>query len=98
MSKALEDISAERKRHIKEEGWTFDHDDQHAKGELAAAASCYSLPPQQRSAYWSNSVPRYWPWHHSWWKPGDRRRELVKAGALILAEIERLDRASAKLT
>lgn len=27
-----------------------------------------------------------------WWKPKDRRRNLVKAGALIVAEIERLDR------
>jgi hypothetical protein len=29
-----------------------------------------------------------------WWKPTNRRRDLVKAGALILAEIERLDRAA----
>lgn len=38
--------------------------------------------------------PRCWPWHIDWWKPSDPRRNLVKAGALILAEIERLDRAS----
>lgn len=36
-----------------------------------------------------------WPWDESWWKPTNRRRDLVKAGALILAEIERLDRAEA---
>lgn len=29
-----------------------------------------------------------------WWKPKSCRRELVKAGAPILAEIERLDRVS----
>lgn len=34
--------------------------------------------------------PRGWDWH--WWKPTDRRRDLIKAGALIVAEIERLDR------
>ncbi len=42
-------------------------------------------------------VPVPWPasWHPRWWKPtGDRRRDLVKAGALIVAEIERLDRAA----
>lgn len=33
-----------------------------------------------------------WPWDRKWWKPTSRRRDLVKAGALILAEIERLDR------
>jgi hypothetical protein len=27
-----------------------------------------------------------------WWKPKDRRRDLVRAAALIIAEIERLDR------
>lgn len=42
-------------------------------------------------------VPTIWPrtWHPSWWKPAtDRRRDLVRAGALIIAEIERLDRAA----
>ena len=33
-----------------------------------------------------------WPWHWVWWKPKDRRRDLVRAAALIIAEIERLDR------
>lgn len=35
-----------------------------------------------------------WPWDWEWWKPKDRRHDLVRAGALILAEIERLDRAA----
>ena len=29
------------------------------------------------------------------WQPTTSRRDLVKAGALVLAEIERLDRAAA---
>lgn len=34
-----------------------------------------------------------WPWHSSWWKPSDDPiRNLVKAGALIAAEIDRLQR------
>lgn len=36
-----------------------------------------------------------WPWDTNWWKPKGQRRNLVKAGALIVAEIERLDRAEA---
>lgn len=36
-----------------------------------------------------------WPWDREWWKPSGQRRNLVKAGALILAEIERIDRAAA---
>jgi len=37
-------------------------------------------------------VPPEWPaaWHPSWWKPTDRITNLVKAGALIAAEIDRL--------
>ncbi|MGX1748000.1 hypothetical protein ACWID1_16090, partial [Brevundimonas sp. NPDC055320] len=47
---------------------------------------------------WKNrqiQVPASWPssWDAEWWKPSDTRRDLVKAGALIIAEIERLDRA-----
>lgn len=34
-----------------------------------------------------------WPWPIEWWKPTNPRRDLVKAAALIVAEIERLDRA-----
>ena len=39
------------------------------------------------------TIGELWPWLSSWWKPSTNRRDLVKAGALILAEIERLDRA-----
>lgn len=37
---------------------------------------------------------RFWPWEWSWFKLKDRRRDLIRAGALIVAEIERLDRAA----
>lgn len=42
-----------------------------------------------------------WPWSPAWWKPdldapGWRRRCLVKAGALIIAAIEKLDRQAAR--
>lgn len=41
-----------------------------------------------------SQLRQLWPWDWCWWKPTDRRRDLVKAGALIIAEIERLDRAA----
>lgn len=39
-------------------------------------------------------LPALWPWDAEWWKPcpEDRIRELIKAGALIAAEIDRLQR------
>ena len=85
-AQAWRDVQAERQRQISAEGWTPEHDDAHTKRELAAAATCYaSVYPLAAS---------YWPWDLEWWKPTDHRRNLVKAGALILAEIERLDRAA----
>ena len=90
MSKALEDIAAERQRQISAEGWTPEHDDEHDDGELAMAAACYA-----EASVFGNAMeqcPSSWPWSPEWWKPSDPRRNLVKAGALIVAEIERLDR------
>jgi hypothetical protein len=39
-----------------------------------------------------------WGWKPAWLKKTDRRRDLVKAAALIIAEIERLDRAALAAT
>ena len=89
-SQAVLDVAAERRRQIEAEGWTPEHDDEHGAGEMAAAAACYAL----NAAGCGCEVARNWPWDRSWWKPSTARRDLVKAGALILAEIERLDRAA----
>lgn len=92
---ALEDIRTERLRQVVSEGWSPEHDDSHDTGEIADAAACYAMTDMNRERpFRANEPPQWWPWEARWWKPGDRRRELVKAGALILAEIERLDRAA----
>lgn len=88
---AIEDIAAERQRQIEVEGWTPEHDDEHGNEELAHAAACYALGTREVGTNPDN-LTYIWPWHADWWKPSDRRRQLVKAGALIAAEIERLDR------
>lgn len=89
---ALEDIAAERQRQIAAEGWTPEHDDKHVNGELAGAAVCYALTAVK---HWGalGATKQFWPWSPDWWKPNYNRRDLVKAAALIVAEIERLDRA-----
>lgn len=90
-SRATDDVLAERKRQVDAEGWTLAHDDQHDNGEMAAAAVCYAFTAVRSPHEIQN---RIWPWASDWWRPSDSRRNLVKAGALILAEIERLDRLS----
>lgn len=110
-NRALMDIFAERQRQVSVEGWTPDHDDDaHDSGDLAAAASAYALaacdrlnPYSQGDGGFDASLngglhdehPPMWP--DEWpWKPASPRRMLEKAGALILAEIERIDRKEAR--
>lgn len=92
MTKAAEDVLAERRRQIEREGWTPEHDDEHVSGEMALAASCYAVVGLTDAS--PTEVPAWWPrqWDSSWWRPRDNRRNLVRAAALLLAEIERLDR------
>lgn len=99
-SRGVAAIATERLRQIEVEGWTPEHDDElHGKGGLAEAAAAYALhaalTDAERAAK-GRKLPKFWPWHDSWWKPKDRRRDLERAGALIVAEIERLDRLAAK--
>jgi hypothetical protein len=90
LTNAARDVLAERVRQVEVEWWAPEHDDLHIDGELAEAAAAYA----SEAAHSWGGVPGGWPWAAKWWKPGTPRRNLVKAGALILAEIERLDRAS----
>ncbi len=92
LSNAVQSVIAERQRHQSVEGWTPEHDDEHCNGELAMAAVCYIN--ETGTVNRNGGKPWGWPWDASWWKPNARRRNLVKAGALILAEIERIDRAA----
>lgn len=94
MTEAEYDVFSERRRQIKEEGWSPAHDDRYVHGQLAEAAACYAIASRHPEGpdIPLHHLPANWPWDESWWKPTDRRRMLVKAGALILAEIERLDR------
>lgn len=89
---AILDVIAERQRQQSVEGWTPEHDDEHCNGELAMAAVCYIN--ETGTVNRNGGKPWGWPWDASWWKPKGRRRNLVKSGALILAEIERIDRAA----
>lgn len=97
--KAMSDVLAERERQILVEGWSPTHDDAHKRGEMAGAAACYCLhgvkiPNDFLRRRTEEYVKELWPWAISWWKPKDRRSDLVRAAALIIAEIERLDRSA----
>ena len=108
---AARDVLTERRRQVESNGYTLTHDDEYTCGELAIAAVSYACQAlvavrliengghtagEVDAAVRSCSPPAAWPFLAEQWEPVSRRQSLVKAGALILAEIERLDRAEGR--
>lgn len=104
MKTGAELIAEERARQVNVEGWTTKHDDQHDLGELTEAALCYGTVAGAEirgscaeewpvGMFQANGCLVDWPWDEKWYKPSDDPiRNLVKAGALFAAEIDRLQR------
>lgn len=80
-------ITVERLRQTEMKGWRSERDDQYCSGQLVDAAICYALHVSDPAM-----IPSIWPWDDVHWKPRTRREDLIRAGALIAAEIDRLDR------
>ena len=93
MKTGTELIAEERQRQVSAEGWTPEHDDTHQKGELIDAGLSYLLAAINTNNTVMQNPPREWPWERGCWKPSpDPVRNLVKAGALLAAEIDRRQR------
>jgi hypothetical protein len=90
-------------RQVNAEGWTAEHDDAHGSGSLATAAAAYC---ESANRYMSDGsffdrefvLDELWPvaWDEKWFKPKTPIRDLVRAGALIAAEIDGRLRAGEK--
>jgi hypothetical protein len=96
MKDALAMIVNERLRQIAYEGYTSAHDDEHTEGQLALLASAYALSSRGHSHRESGiyQVVRQGVKALEWdFKPTDPISDLTRAGALILAELERRLRA-----
>lgn len=95
---AVDLIAQERQRQVEVEGYNAEHDDDygHWDGEMAHAAAAYALGGGRITNIGGDRVIDIWP--TTWDQEGDtikskpRIRQLVIAGALIVAEIERLQR------
>ena len=85
----MNEIIAERKRQIEVEGFDAEHDDFHDTEALINAALCYHDHALGRAVYDEFGVPVSWPWDASWWKPKAPRRDLIRSGALCLADQDR---------
>lgn len=95
-SDAVLDIAEERARQMQVEGWTPEHDDQLNQFQLTTLAGHYvehaRVTDETRRRRERRGPTALHASALKWFKPTDRRRDLVKAAALIVAEIERLDR------
>lgn len=88
-------IDLERVRQRVTEGYTLRHDDEHKDSELLHAALIYLHHGTDFAAKIDETGrPEGWPWDAADFKPKDRKSNLVRAGALMLAERERLFRAN----
>jgi|WetSurMetagenome_2_1015567.scaffolds.fasta_scaffold02367_3 hypothetical protein len=93
MKTGVELIAEERKRQIEQEGYTKEHDNSLSVRDLALAGATYALPEKERRYTYVSTSPLTWTFEDMYWKPcpNDRKRELVKAGALIAAAIDRME-------
>ncbi len=105
LCQAARDVLEERARQTSAEGYAPEHDDEHWAGDLVRAAVSYAWPtypstygdPDKEDGHQPYKwCPQLWPWDQSDWKPRGKRRNLVRAAALLIADIERLDRAAAR--
>jgi len=88
-------IKAERERQRRIEGWSDEHDATHTNAELSEAAASYLTTAicQVRGNPVATARDAEWPFEPEAWNPSeDPIRNLVKAGALIAAEIDRLSK------
>lgn len=92
-----EQIEYERRRQTTEEGWSIEHDDEHVEGELYDAGVHYLVHGMSSlvGAIPARPDEPRWPFGAEWWKPQTPIRDLVRAGALLLAEADRLKRITA---
>ena len=71
------------------EGYLAKHDETHVNQEMLKAAMCYlqhAIDPNDEKVAGKN--PDAWPWASDAWKPKDRQKDLIRAGALIAAELD----------
>ncbi len=101
---AWRDVLTERGKQIHDKGYTPEHDDAHASGEILFGAISNALivsagyyHPDNYGQSVIKTALKYWPWdvgEPDLAKPP--RAHLVQAVAMLVAEIERIDRAAAE--
>ncbi|OLP44130.1 hypothetical protein [Rhizobium oryziradicis] len=99
LSRAFLDVLDERVRQVNVKGHTPERDDHYPRGELALAEAAYA-GRAAGVAMSSTTVCSYalylYPWAMSGFHQKNYRSDMVRAAALIIADIEAFDRAEAR--
>ncbi|CCH54463.1 hypothetical protein BN8_03635 [Fibrisoma limi BUZ 3] len=103
MKTGIELIAKEREEHTTKHEWTPEHDDQQDQSQLATAAVAVLLMDTHVDIWVGSGETAFsvWPWKEidPWFiniQKKSRIDQLAVAGSLIAAEIDRLQRLSAK--
>lgn len=95
------DVLGERARQRRVEGYTDEHDDSLDTFSLSAAALAYITDARLRGTTghgFDNGAPVDWPYGDESWRPKhDIRKSFEQAAALLLAEMDTLDRKALKV-
>lgn len=91
-------VLSERRRQVVDEGFTAERDAMYDSGFLASASAAYALAAADKlhpfsqgdGGYERGSPPEMWPSDLTWWKPSTPQRDLEKAAALAIAELDLL--------
>jgi hypothetical protein len=78
-------IREERRRQIEVEGYDAKHDFNEPLNNIVAAAVSYAMVDIDKQ-----EAEAWWNWDFKYWKPKDRKRNLVRAGALIAAALDKM--------
>lgn len=98
-TQALTDVLAERARMTASANWQAEEDG-YAQGQMASAGACYAFNAAVTTARGQTFTgalepPKYlWPLPRADFAPTTVREDLVRAAAMLLAEIERQDRTA----
>lgn len=96
--RGLADVLAERVRQIDVEHYTLAHDLLHHPGELGLASASYlntAIDQLHGKEHDPAEEADTWPWQREAWRPGTARENIVKALAIGLALLDRIDAAPA---
>lgn len=99
-ARVLEEVRAERDHQRVEKKYSRESDDLYPGGQLARAGVTYAYFGSMLAGAMKphpEHLRFLWPWNWVSFNPRpDARQALVRAAALIVAEIEKMDRAAAR--